>query len=534
MKAPTADYSSLSQALSAKNSAIQTSYSAKDASNWKSSYDIQQKSFQLSRESLDMQKEQTNVSGALNMVNGAVNLLDKSASLYNAIYTAKQDDIGQELTRKSTEMSSQWENLVQLNGDYMTEITDPVTGGTTLSLSKKGQEAFDNLMAQYFPDDTNYGWGMDKKVDNMKQNLRVTCMSYAQSIALNNIKGDADNNYAYNLEYATQVDLNSGEEEIVYADDGTGNMRELHLGKRQKLAIDNRASFAGWSQERINSEYIKAAQDLSDRRKTYLTDDLTIGFTNGTYISSAEDREKAYSSMNTYLETIEDPVEREKTKQSLISAIDTGITQYYQNKITDAKTGSTPYDSLQELYATVSPAGEDAYGKSFTNKNLFYTTDESGKDTPSEYVSSATLSTIRSSIKAEMDTLEKQAGTVATDTVNKSFTLWNAQAKDGTLSAEAWVANVEALFSRPDIYGPNWRNNSEAMKIYQTNVLALLPENLQSDSMVKSAISTAINSMFQMDYSKLSADDKTYADRASTAITKELTAAVLKLSLIHI
>lgn len=529
MKAPSADYSSLSQALSAKNSAIQTSYSAKDASNWKSSYDIQQKSFQLSRDSLNLQKEQTNVSGALNTVSAVTNLVDKSASFYQALASVKQDDLTQKLTRNSTEMSSQWENLVQLNPDYITETTDPVTGGTTLTLSEKGKTAYSNLEAQYFPEGTKYGWGMDKEVENMKQNLRVNCMSYAQTIALNNIKGDADNNFAYNLEYAKQVDLNSGETEDVTVNDGTGTMRTLPLGKRTKMVIDSRAASAGWSQTRIETEYLKAAQEFSDARKTWIAEDLSAGFTNGTYINGTEDREKAYKTMDAYLETIEDDVERERARQSFVSAIDSATQQYYTNAIATAKAGATPYDSLQELYASVSDKGKDASGKSFTNKGLFYTTDpETGKDIESKYISSSTLNTIRSAIKTEMDTLEKTAGTVATDTVNSSFTLWNAKLKDGSLSAEGWVANVEGLLSSEDIYGPDWRNNPEAMKVYQENVMNLLPENMKSDPIVKSSIAIAVNSMFQKEYSDLSDNDRNVADRASTSMMQEMIAAALQ------
>lgn len=71
MKAPTADYSPLSQALSAKSSAKQAKYSAKDTSNWKNRYRIQQDSFSLSEDALDMQESQTTWSGILNSIEAA-------------------------------------------------------------------------------------------------------------------------------------------------------------------------------------------------------------------------------------------------------------------------------------------------------------------------------------------------------------------------------------------------------------------------------------------------------------------------------
>lgn len=520
MKAPSADYSSLSQALSAKNSAIQTSYSAKDASNWKSSYDIQQKSFQLSRDSLNLQKEQTNVSGALNMVSAVTNLVDKSASLYSAIASAKQDDITQTLTQSSTAMANEWQTQLQMNSDYVTDIVDPVTGGATIGLTEKGQKAYDALMEKYFPSDTKYGWGMDDTATQLKESLRVSCLTYAQSQGLQNIQANADKIFTYNYEDALETDLVSGGTETVEVSDGAGGIKKLELGKQSKAVVDARPyATDDWK----TAMYEKAAQDLTNKRETAIISNISEGYADGTYINDAQARTALDATITAHLETITDPTERKATEDSFKSTKDTAIQTYYTNQINAIKAQDKDvYKSLAHLYATVSEDGKDASGESFTNRSLFY--DEDGK--PAKYVSESTLNAVRSAISAEMSTIEASAGTMQTNNINNTLTSLNTRLKAGEISPEGWVAAFTSAMQEE--YGDYWQTSTEARNIYSKNVLALLPSDLSSDPAFKSAWNTSVSLMFSMDSSQLNDSQKGYAEIAKLSMMNELTQLVVQ------
>lgn len=513
MKAPTADYSPLSQALSSKSSAIQASYSSKDASNWKSSYDIQQKSFGLQQDSLDLQKEsidlsrqQTNVSGALNVFNGVLDLAD-------TIIQAKQDDITQDLTLSSTEMANEWQTQLQSNADYVEEKEDPVTGGVTIALSEKGQKAYNALAEKYFPSGTKYGWGMDEKANLLKENLRVSCLSYAQSQGLDNINTSFDTKFQYNWDYAMELDLTSGDTEEVVVSDGAGGTKTLKIGRQAKALIDGTNKSEDW--KRTWYEY--SAKELITEREKHITTDITTGYTDGTYINDAEARAVLDSTIEAHLETITDPTERKTAEDSFKEAKSTAIQTYYTNQINSIKAEDKDvYTKLGYLYATVSKDAKDREGKSFTHKSLFYNED----GTANKYVSESTLSLIRSSISTEMSTIETSAGTQQTNTVNNALTSLNAQLKSGDISPEGWVTRFRSTMKT--VYGDSWENNTEAKNIYSKNVLSLLPSELSSDPTFKAAWNSSVSLMFNMDSSKLDASQQLYAETAKTGMMNEL------------
>ncbi len=513
MKAPTADYSSLSQALSSKTSALQTSYAAKDASNWKSSYDIQQQSFDLSKRSLDLQEESTKVNGIVNVTSGVVQLGEDIASAVMGIASAKQDAGKQDLTMKATQMSSDWETLLNMNPDFMTELDDPVTGAKTLGLSEKGQEAYSKLEAQYFPSDTKYGWGLDEIASNIKQNLKVNAVSYAQSLALSNIQGQADAAYSYNLDYAQNLDLQSGETEAVSISDGNGGTRTLTVGKNTKVLIDSR-SYLGSSWQA--NQYEVAAQNLIDSRQERIISDLSEGYTNGTYITDAAAREALNSTITAHLDSIEDPTERATAKEKIKTAISTGIQTYFTNRVNSIMAQDTDsYSELQKLYNSVSIDGD------FSLKSLFY--DEDGNENP--YVDNLTLSNVRSTILSEMSAIEETAGTVATNKVSNGLSLINSQLKTGSMSPEGWVGSFRNIMA--DAYGSDWMFNDEAKQVFDNTVLSLLPEDLKSDLSFKAAWNSAVGTMFNMNYEDLDYDQQVQAVAAQTNMMNDLMDAVI-------
>lgn len=514
MKAPTADYSSLSQALSAKNNALQSSYAAKDASNWKSSYDIQQKSFDLSKKALSLQEENTKYNGIANLVSSLGTLASKVAGWGEEIYTAQQDKGKQELTKNATQMSSEWETLLNMNPDLMTEFDDPVTGAKTLGLSEKGQAAYEKLEAKYFPSDTKYGWGLDDTAEQLKQNLRVSAVSYAQSLALSNVQGQADVAYSYNLDYARNLDLESGETDTVTVSDGNGGTRTLTIGKQTKALIDSRSNMGeSWQA----NQYEVEASNLITNRQERIISDLTEGYTSGTYITDPTAREASNATIAAHLDAITDPIKRASAESAIKSTISNGIQTHFTNRVNSIMAQDTDsYVALKELYDSVSTEG------SFSLKSLFY--DKNGKENP--YVDNLTLSNVRSVILSEMSAIEEMTGTTATNTVSNGLALINSQLKAGTLSPEGWVGSFKNIMA--EAYGADWTLNEEAQKVFNNTVLSLLPDDLTSDPAFTAAWNIAVGTMFKMDYKELDSEQQGYAIMAQSNMMNDLMAAVVK------
>lgn len=514
MKAPTADYSSLSQALSAKNNALQSSYAAKDASNWKSSYDIQQKSFDLSKKALSLQEENTKYNGIANLVSSLGTLASKVAGWGEEIYTAQQDKGKQELTKNATQMSSEWETLLNMNPDFMTEFDDPVTGAKTLGLSEKGQAAYEKLEAKYFPSDTKYGWGLDDTAEQLKQNLRVSAVSYAQSLALSNVQGQADVAYSYNLDYARNLDLESGETDTVTVSDGNGGTRTLTIGKQTKALIDSRSNMGeSWQA----NQYEVEASNLITSRQERIISDLTEGYTSGTYITDPTAREASNATIAAHLDAITDPIKRASAESAIKSTISNGIQTHFTNRVNSIMAQDTDsYAALKELYDSVSTVG------SFSLKSLFY--DKNGKENP--YVDNLTLSNVRSVILSEMSAIEEMTGTTATNTVSNGLALINSQLKAGTLSPEGWVGSFKNIMA--EAYGADWTLNEEAQKVFNNTVLSLLPDDLTSDPAFTAAWNIAVGTMFKMDYKELDSEQQGYAIMAQSNMMNDLMAAVVK------
>lgn len=515
MKAPTADYSSLSQALSAKNKALKSSYAAKDASNWKSSYDIQQQSFNLSKKALSLQEENTKYNGIANLVSSLGTLASKVAGWGEEIYSAQQDKGKQELTMNATQMSSEWQTLLNMNPDFMTEFDDPVTGAKTLGLSEKGQAAYEKLEAKYFPSDTKYGWGLDDTAEQLKQSLRVSAVSYAQSLALSNVQGQADIAYSYNLDYARNLDLESGETDTVTVSDGNGGTRTLTIGKQTKALIDSRSNMGeSWQA----NQYEVEASNLISTRQERIVSDLTEGYTRGTYITDPTAREASNATITAHLDAITDPTKRASAESAIKTTISNGIQTYFTNRVNSIMAQDTDsYVALKELYDSVSTEREGG----FALKSLFY--DKDGKENP--YVDNLTLSNVRSVILSEMSAIEEMTGTTATNTVSNGLALINSQLKAGTLSPEGWVGSFKNIMA--EAYGADWTLNEEAQKVFNNTVLSLLPDDLTSDPAFTAAWNIAVGTMFKMDYKELDSGQQGYAIMAQSNMMNDLMAAVV-------
>lgn len=536
MKAPTADYSSLSQALSAKNNALQSSYAAKDASNWKSSYDIQQQSFNLSKKALSLQEENTKFNGIANLVSSLGTLASKVAGWGEEIYSAHKDKGEQELTMNATQMSSEWQTLLNMNPDFMTEFDDPVTGAKTLGLSEKGQAAYEKLEAKYFPSDTKYGWGLDDTAEQLKQNLRVSAVSYAQSLALSNVQGQADIAYSYNLDYARESDLESGEMETVIGSDG----RVIPLGKQSKAVIDSHAE--GKGSDWLMNQYIIESEKLISARTTRIQTDLSTGYSDGTYILDADARDASIKQMEAHLETITDPTTRENTRQAFISTITSGTKSYFDNLHNSIiEENNNAFSKMETLYETDlvrKKITEDTWsvGKYYS---LFFSTDEDGNVTANPYISTSTYTSIMSTGTSYLDNIKTLGGTSYTDEINAAFKKLNNDYESGRIDGKTYGAEFETIMSKfNDIITDedgnttivNWRVGSraeEAWAVYKAQFKEAMPVELSSNPIFTGALDSLFQTLFGSDdivYSKLTGDELARAAQIKQEATDKMMA----------
>ena len=101
MKAPGADYSPISQAISARSSALQAGYAAKDASKWKNRYDIQQRS-------LDDAKE-------ANVQNTILSVAKAGLSFAQDLVQIRETNSQKDLALTESAVEAQMSTLVQSN-----------------------------------------------------------------------------------------------------------------------------------------------------------------------------------------------------------------------------------------------------------------------------------------------------------------------------------------------------------------------------------------------------------------------------------
>lgn len=526
MKAPTADYSPLSQALSARTSATQAKYSAKDLSNWSSRYKIQEDSLKLQEKSLDIQQEavddakaQTTWNGVLSSIQAGVNLTNKIVELGDAITSAKQQEMGQTATLKSSQLTSEMQNLLDNNESLSQTSVDPDTGLVTVGLSDEGVKTWNKLVEKYFPSDEKWGWGYDKTISNLKESLGIQMNSYASEIATKRILNETETNYNGNMANALNADLMNGQTVTVDIPDGAGGTRALTLGAQQKAVIDSRSSFMGdsWTY----NEYESAANELLTTRGNYILSDITTNFKDGTYFTDPEARAASDAQIEAHLNEIKDPTVRAETEESIKAAKTSAVTEYFENLTSSILAqDKDSYKALETLYKNVTDKDGDFY-KFFT---------ETGYLEPSTYTS------VRSSIKSAMDTIEETAGTVNTNAVQNGFKKYNAQYRAGQMTSKEYAVAVDNLMATTycnDDGTPNynWRNNSEALQVCQTQLEALLPDDLTSDDTFKTnwniAWQTALNVGDSTLYNDLTPDQQTYANFIKSNMLEEIYKAVL-------
>ncbi len=518
MKVPTADYSPLSQALSAVSSAKQASWSVKDASNWQNRYQIQQKSFDLQDQSYDLQQEAIDSGRFYNGVNLGLNVASIALETAEKIYNIKREEMGQEATNNATNLTTDFKAQLDLNEDY-TQIIENEDGSLSVGLSDKGLAAWNKTKEKYFPSGEKYGWGMDDTVSNLVDSTYASLNSYGSELAVSRVQQNTELAYSNNMSHALEFDLQSGEVATFDVDDGAGGTRTITVGAQQARVINSRASSMGpeWAQNQLIA--------ASDQRRVALGNniiaDISKKYADGSYILDANAWSLSDAQIDEYLNTIMDPTDRLEAEENIKAAKSSAITSYFEDKQSSILSQDRDsYKALDTLYKEVTDKDGNTY-KFFTE---------------SKYIEPSTYTSVRSSIKSSMDTIESAAGTVNTNAVQNGFKTYNAQFRAGQISGKDYAVKVDNLMATTycnDDGTPNynWRENPEALQVYQTQIEELLPDNVASDDSFKTswniAWQTALNVGDGTLYKDLTPEKQEYANLIKSDMLKEITEAVL-------
>lgn len=512
MKAPTADYSPLSQALSAVTSANQASYSAKDASNWSNRYQIQQQSFDLQSQSYDLQQEAIDDS----RLQSIFNFISEAGQ---TIYSVMTGNISQKATVNATNLSTDFKSQLDLNEDY-TQIIENEDGTISVGLSEKGIAAWNKTKEKYFPSGERYGWGMDKTVNNLVDSTYASLNSYGTELAVSRAQQSTEQNYSSNLSHALEFDLQSGETTTFDIDDGAGGTRTVTVGAQQAKVILSRSNSMG--QAWTDSQLVAAAESRRTALGNNILADINKSYSDGSYLSDSNAWSASDAQIEAYLNTITDPSDRLEAEENIKAAKTSAVTTYFEdieNSILAQDKDS--YKALSKLYDDVTDKEGDIY-KFFTE---------------TKYIDPVTYSSVRNQIKSSLETIESSAGTVNTNAVQNGFKTYNAQYKAGQLSATEYAVRIDNLMATTycnDDGTPNynWRENTEALKVCQTQLFEMLPDDITSDDSFKTSWTVAWQNALNMGdstlYKDLTPEQQETANIIQADMMQEIYKAVLK------
>lgn len=512
MKAPTADYSPLSQALSAKTNAKQASYSAKDSANWKSRYKIQTDSFDLQKNALDNQQGQLTINGILGVAKWADGVLDD----VEAFVDTQKDKEEQEITSKATNASNDINLHLQNNPQFSQSKNE--NGIITVGLSAEGEKYVSDYIESVFPEGTKYGWGADKTVQKLKQELLSSAQIYAGQIATQRTQDEADAYYSNNMQNALLSDLQSGNTITTKIPDvsAEGGYREVKVGAGQEAIISSREPYMGktWAD---NQRQIASDNQIS-KRGDYLISDASTNFSNGTYITDPTKRASYDSLVKAQAEEYTDETKKQTFLNSVKSVETRAVQTYFDNQVQTIL--AQPLDSYTSL--------SDFYTDFTDPKGQFYSIffDENGKPNPN--IEPSTYTTIATSMSTQLSNIETLNGQTNTQAVQNLFNDINNQYAMGQINSTTWGARAQA--GMEGIYGSDWRTNSEALNVYKNQLLSQLPDDISSDPQIANGISSAYNLALgtkNKAYKDLDTDQKNKAD----IITKDYMDKVISLIL---
>ena len=512
MKAPTADYSPLSQALNAKTSAIQASYSTKDTANWKSRYKIQTDSFKLQEKALENQEDQININGMTALAQGLDTFVE---DLVDFVKTG-QDKTTQEAEEKATNASNDINLTLRNNPQFSQSYED--NGVISVGLTDEGKRAVNEIVESYFPEGTKYGWGMDERIKKVKEQVLSSANTYAGEIATQRTQDEANAAYNNNMKNALLSDLQSGATITAKIPDvsAEGGYREVKVGAGQEALISSRESYMGkaWAD---NQRQIASA-DLINKRSDYLISDASTNFSNGTYVTDSSKRATFDSLVKTQAEEYTDETQKQAFLTSVKSAETQAVTTYFDNQVkTILDQDLDIYTSLSSLYDSLTDPNGQYY-------SIFF--DKDGK--PNANIEPSTYTTIKSSVSTQLSNIETLNGTTNTQAVQNAFSDLNNQFSMGQINSTTYGAKAQSIMV--GIYGDNWMSNSEAVNVYKNQIMSQLSDDLASDPQVANGISIAYNTALGTNnkaYKDLDAAQKAKADVISKDYIDNVTNLIL-------
>lgn len=490
MKVPSADYTPIAEALSAKSNAIQASYSAQNARSWENKY-------RINEESLALQEKANNQSFALSIADIAVNTVGKLVNIGADYYEQKQNDIYQKAMSDMTAASTDAQNLINNNPQLLEYNVDEETGIVTTGLSEEGKKQIEVLYDKYFPQDKKYGWGADDYVKELKENAISSTYSYAESLKTEQMKTEAETAYAFNLSTAASYDaqsiavngINDNTTIAVSIPDGKGGERTVRLGKETYAVINTRGKNA--SDEWRYNQYILAEQTMNSNVETELSNLLTNGFSTGSFLLNPDEYDLALQSINSYLDTLPES-QRNNKRQELANYASNGFQLFIENEtIKSEETSNTTYSDLMAIRDELSDGG--SYYKIATDENSLLS-------------GTGRLAAAQSYVDAKISSLENEYGTTKTDNLKAEIESLRTSYKAGEISASEYGLKFKTLMTTA--YGENFASNPEAYNITKNFIFKDNEEALK-DPIVEARLNILYNTLYKnKDYEKLEPEEQ--------------------------
>lgn len=481
MKAPSADYTPIAEALSAKSNAIQASYSAQNAQSWENQY-------RISEESLALQEKANNQKFALSLADTALSVVNIGLDFYEQ----KNNDICQKAMSDMTLASTDAQNLINNNPQLLEYNVDEETGIVTTGLSEEGKKQIEALYDKYFPQDKKYGWGADDYVKELKESAISSTYSYAQNLKTEQMQAEAETAYSFNLSNAASYDaqsiavngINDDTTVTVNIPDGKGGERTVRLGKEAYAVINTRGRNA--SDEWRYNQYVLAEQTMNTGVESELSNLLTNGFSTGSFLLNSDEYNLALENVNSYLDTLPES-QRNTKRQELTSVAANGFQAYIANEtIRSEETSNTTYTDLLAIRDELSDGG--MYYNIATDKNSLLS-------------GSGTLAAAQSYVDAKISSLESEYGTAQTDKVKTEIESLRTSYKAGEISANEYGLRYKNIMTVA--YGDDYASNPEAYNITKNFIFKDNDEALKNP-IVEAQLNVLYNTLYKnKDYEKL-------------------------------
>lgn len=520
MKAPTADYSPLSQALSAKSSAIQSGYAAKDASNWKSRYKIQQKSLDLQKQSID-NSDKWNTANAV--INGLGLVLDAASLAVN--YKDQKEALDKD--NENLKANQGWNlygqqanEIIAKYGDKAYSENKVVEYGangreekTYTQINPEMQRELNEKFTEVFGSQEDWSEDAWNAIQNNKQiassALRESMwQSYNKAVSTQNAN-------LLNTQYnglMTEAVQNEGTSMMPFTySDGNGGTTTGYVPKSVYNLISNLSSVPDATKTNM---LISAAEDYKAQRLSYVTGSVVDAIKGGDLLLNEDGMHEAASMISNVLDGITDKEQRKLAEDSISKAITGAVSDYFTetfgNIDDNSKTRQSDYSLIKDALA---PGG--TYDAFFSGELK-------------EYIAPSTRTTLRTNVESTISAIETANGSKDADAIAQGIEdLKLRKEQNPNLSATEMTEGFRAIFR--SVYGNDWEQDPEAVRVYNDKILSLMPKNLSTDPLVVATVKGATPIVFSgiEDYDKLSDEQKAKLEIAKQYACDAITSAVL-------